>query len=186
MPDKIAVIIPAFNTAKTIGTLIEKIQKDYPQLDIVVVDDDSADQTFSTTADTTAPQIIDLKAEISALGSGENIKYQAIISWDTDEPSTSQVEYGQGLGGDYSNKSKENLSLNQNHVVILPDLKPNNAYHLRVLSADKSANLGISEDQTLITPPKEKSLLQLILRSLEDTFSWVTKLKGKFGGWLHR
>ena len=96
MPDKIAVIIPAFNTAKTIGTLIEKIHKDYPQLDIVVVDDDSADQTFSLAQKTKA---IVLQHKVNqgkgeALKTGFNYakekKYSYVITMDADLQHDSQ------------------------------------------------------------------------------------------------
>ncbi|PIZ27806.1 hypothetical protein COY45_00465, partial [Candidatus Berkelbacteria bacterium CG_4_10_14_0_8_um_filter_42_34] len=64
--------------------------------------------------------------------------------------------------------------------VILPDLKPNSAYHFRIVSKDKAGNQGVSDDISLITPPKEKSLLSVILKSLEDTFSWVGRLREKW------
>ena len=143
----------------------------------------SETKSFVTSTDSEAPQIQNIKAEVASTGSGDTIKYQAIISWDTDEPATSQIEYSQGIGGDYSDRSDEILSLNSSHVVILPDLKPNAAYHFRIVSKDKVGNLAYSDDISLITPPKEKSLLQIVIKSLGDTFSWVGRLRDK---WTHK
>jgi len=138
--------------------------------------------SFTTATDTISPQISNVKSEVASTGSGETVKYQAIISWDTDEPATSQIEYAQGIGGDYTDKSLEVESLNSAHVVILPDLKPNSAYHFRIVSKDLVGNIAYSDDISLITPPKEKSLLQVIIKSLEDTFSWVGRLREKWFG----
>ncbi|TSC93783.1 MAG: fibronectin type III domain-containing protein, partial [Candidatus Berkelbacteria bacterium Athens1014_28] len=138
--------------------------------------------SFTTQSDTQAPKISDLVSEVSSVGSGENVKYQAVVSWETDEPATSQIEFSAGISGDYNEKTKEDLSLNSTHVVILADLSPNSAYHFRVNSKDKAGNLGLSDDTSLITPPKEKSLMTIILRSLEDTFSWVGRLREKWFG----
>ncbi|MFA5158616.1 MAG: fibronectin type III domain-containing protein, partial [Patescibacteria group bacterium] len=140
----------------------------------------SANSSFTTLSDTQAPKVSNVQAEVSSIGSAENIKYQAVISWETDEPSTSQIKYSAGISGDFSETTKEDLSLNSTHVVIIPDLKPNSAYHFMIESKDRAGNAGVSEDTSLITPPKEKSLLSVILRSLEDTFSWVGRLREKW------
>lgn len=139
--------------------------------------------TFSTTADTTAPKIQNIKAEVASTGSGTAIKYQAIISWDTDEPATSQIEFAMGIGGDYTDKTEEALSLNSSHVVILPELKTNSAYHFRIVSNDKVGNSAYSDDNSLITPRLGESLLQKVMQSLEETFSWVGRLRDK---WSHK
>lgn len=90
MSDKIAVIIPAFNAAKTIVTLIEKIQKEYPELDIIVIDDGSTDPSFSLAKKTKA---IVLQHQLN-LGKGEALKtgfgyakekkYSYVITMDAD------------------------------------------------------------------------------------------------------
>jgi hypothetical protein len=138
--------------------------------------------SFTTASDSQAPQIQNIKSEVASTGSGDAVKYQAIISWDTDEPATSQIEFAMGIGGDYTESTEEVLSLNSSHVVIIPDLKPNSAYHFRTASKDKSGNVAYSDDVSLITPPKEKSLLQIVIKSLEDTFSWVGRLQEKWLG----
>jgi hypothetical protein len=135
--------------------------------------------SLTTTTDNTPPKIDNLKSEITSTGSGEAIRYQAVISWETNESSTSQVEYGQGVTGEYDQSTKEDLSLNQTHVVIINDLKSNSAYHFRVKTKDKSSNFSYSDDTSIITPPKVKSLIQLVFNTISDSFSWVSKLRGK-------
>ena len=50
--DLISVIIPAFNAAATIATTIESVQhQTYPSLEILVVDDGSADDTGAIVAE---------------------------------------------------------------------------------------------------------------------------------------
>lgn|SRR5574341_709980 len=90
MADKIAVIIPAYNAAKTISILIEKIQKDFPQLDIIVIDDGSQDDTFTLAKNSKA---IVLKHLVNQ-GKGEALKtgftyakgkdYSCVITLDAD------------------------------------------------------------------------------------------------------
>lgn len=134
-------------------------------------------KSFQTPADTTAPTITNVKSEITTSGSGDNTKIMAIISFDTDEPSTSEVEYGMGMSGEYPNKTDKISSLNMSHTIIIPDLKPNASYQYRIVSSDASNNTANGDDLTLITPTKEKSLLQMVVKSLEETFSWTKKLK---------
>lgn len=137
----------------------------------------SEDRTFSTPNDTEAPIISNVKSEVTTSGAGENIKIMAIISWTTDEPATSQVEYGMGMSGTYPNKTDESLSLNMSHMVTIPDLRPNASYQYRIIAKDAAGNIAKGEDLSLITPPKDKSLLQMVLKSLEETFSWTKKIK---------
>ncbi|MCX6808282.1 MAG: fibronectin type III domain-containing protein [Candidatus Berkelbacteria bacterium] len=139
----------------------------------------SADLTFTTTSDTTPPVVSGVQSQLSEVSTPQGIKYQAVISWQTDEGSTSQVEYGDNAVGQYDKKTQEDPSYNMTHVVILTDLKPNAAYSYRVISHDTSSNEARSGNNTIITPPQEQSLLQLVLNSLEETFSWVGKFKLK-------
>jgi cellulose synthase/poly-beta-1,6-N-acetylglucosamine synthase-like glycosyltransferase len=44
---KISIVVPAYNEAKTIASCIESLQNlDYPNYEIIVVDDGSTDETF--------------------------------------------------------------------------------------------------------------------------------------------
>ncbi|MCL5411956.1 MAG: DUF2341 domain-containing protein [Patescibacteria group bacterium] len=134
----------------------------------------------TTSTDITPPAISEVKSEASLVGSGETARIQIIVSWSTDEPSTSQVEYDEGVGGGnipYSNKTNEDKTLNQSHIIIISGLKPATTYHFRVVSKDKIGNASKSTEYTVLTPPKDVSTLQLILKSWEETFAWVNNLK---------
>jgi glycosyltransferase involved in cell wall biosynthesis len=45
MKRRILLIIPAYNEQNTIAALMKTVQSDYPQLDILVIDDSSIDGT---------------------------------------------------------------------------------------------------------------------------------------------
>ncbi len=140
---------------------------------------ESADLTFTTPKDEAAPVISEVLNETSSQGSGGAAKIQLIISWTTDEPATSQVEYGEGIGGggEYSLRTTEDESLLQSHLVIVSGLSPSTTYRFRLVSKDKAGNVGMSDEYTVVTPVQEQSALQIIVVSLEDTFGWLIKLK---------
>lgn len=73
----------------------------------------------------------------------------AVIKWVTDEPSSSQVEYGTSLS--YGNMSTLNSNLETTHTVTLQSLMPQTAYHFRVKSTDSAGNESISNDSTFTT-----------------------------------
>jgi hypothetical protein len=68
------------------------------------------------------------------------------IYWETDEPSTSQLEYGETADYGYSTLLDENLVTS--HRLALRNLEENTSYHFRVRSKDSFSNEAISEDQT--------------------------------------
>lgn len=140
----------------------------------------SANQTFTTISDTTAPILTEIQSQLSQVTSPQGPKYQAVISWKTDEGSSSQVEYGDNAAGKYSKKTQEDASLNMTHVVILSEMKPNSAYSYRIISRDKSNNEAVSTNYTIITPPQEQSLIQVVIANLQDSFSWVSRLRTKW------
>jgi hypothetical protein len=129
---------------------------------------------FRTPFDTTPPLVTDITVETSILGYGIDAKGQVVISWTTDKPSTSQVEYGSGVGSDtYSSKTQEDSSLTETHVVIISDLKPSSPYHFRVVSRDKSGNIGMSGDNSVLTQQASQSVLDLIIKSLQSSIGWI-------------
>ena len=136
--------------------------------------------SFATPMDRVGPKVEELKIDILPLGDGDEFA-QAIISWKTDKPSTTQVQYDVGLvGGDYSKSSIEDTSLSTAHTVIIKELEVASTYHYRIVAKDKRNNQTTSNDYTFVTPEKNKSIWQLIVRSLEETFSWVKNVGGFF------
>lgn len=104
----------------------------------------SGDRTFTTSSipDTTPPLI-------AGTGSGNLAATAVTISWNTDEASTSQVEYG--LTPSYGSLSSLNGTLLTNHSQTLTSLTPSTTYHYRVLSRDAAGNTSVSGDDTFTT-----------------------------------
>lgn len=73
----------------------------------------------------------------------------AQVVWDTNEPATSQVEYG--LTQSYGNQTAEDNQLVTDHTVQLVNLTQNTLYHYRVKSRDGAGNLATSSDYTFTT-----------------------------------
>jgi hypothetical protein len=136
----------------------------------------SDSQSFSTIIDTTPPVIKDMKSEISIITDADGVsKAQAIVSWSTDEPATSQIRYAMGVaaGSEYPLSTTEDTNLTTSHVMIISELQPSATYHMKLLSKDASKNLASSDDYTVLTLNQDKSLLQYIVQILEDRFSWL-------------
>jgi alpha-tubulin suppressor-like RCC1 family protein len=139
----------------------------------------SENQNFATPLDTEGPKIEDIKIDIVPIESDQT-SAQVIVSWKTSKPSTAKIEYDEGLiGGKYSKATIEDTSLNISHTSIIKDLVPNTTYHFRVVSIDKRGNETKSIDYNVVTPAKQKSIWQLIVKAIEETFSW-TKNMGQF------
>ncbi len=134
-------------------------------------------QRVTTSTDTRPPQVINVKIEggvIPAVGSpGQESSAQLVVSWDTDEPGTSQIEFGEGTGDVYSQKTQEDSNFTMNHLVVISNLTPSKVYHLRTISKDKAANEGKSIDSVTITPKSTQSALDLVVGNLSEVFGFL-------------
>lgn len=96
----------------------------------------------SVALDTTVPTISGVAISgITASG--------ATISWTTNEPADTQVDYG--LTASYGNATNLNSSLVTSHSVTLAGLSAGTAYHYRVKSRDAVLNPAQSSDNVLTT-----------------------------------
>ncbi|MFZ5468750.1 MAG: S8 family peptidase [Myxococcota bacterium] len=86
---------------------------------------------------------------ITQVAAGAIISNRATITWTTDEPATSRVEYG--LTTAYGNATPLDANLVTSHSVELTGLAASTPYHFRVLSADGSTNLATSGDSSFTT-----------------------------------
>src|SRR5688572_13367984 len=102
--------------------------------------------TINVPSDTTPPVISSVQA-INVTSGG------ATISWNTNDPSTTQVEYG--LTTVYGSSTTLNISLVTTHFQSLGVLASGRLYHYRVKSRDAAGNLAISGNSTFTTaiPP---------------------------------
>ena len=133
----------------------------------------SDSQRFTTATDTRPPLISNVLIETSLHGIGSEARGQVIISWETDEPATGQLEYGTGAGSTYTNKTPEDPSLIFYHLQVMTDLAPSEVYHLRILTKDDSGNETVGTDYIVITPERTDSALDLIITNLAETFRFL-------------
>ena len=74
----------------------------------------------------------------------------ATITWETDEPATSQVQYGKTE--QYGSTTTENTNLSTSHTVKLTGLDDDTTYYFKVISKDASGNKAtLAGDQPFTT-----------------------------------
>ncbi|RLE44957.1 hypothetical protein DRJ25_06215, partial [Candidatus Woesearchaeota archaeon] len=118
--------------------------------------------TVNSPSDTTPPTI-------TAVQSTGITATTANISWATDEPADSKVEFG--VTQDYG-KENSDQALVTNHNVILTGLSPSTTYNYLVESTDANGNLASSSNYTFTTleqGPVEMHTLQ----DFEDGVVWL-------------
>ncbi|WDT74630.1 MAG: fibronectin type III domain-containing protein [Candidatus Manganitrophus sp.] len=142
----------------------------------------SGDHTFTTAAtpDTTGPGL-------SQITAGDLRADRVAISWGTDEPATTQVEYGTTAA--YGNLTTLNATLMNSHSEILSGLQSETVYHYRVRSADAAGNLSVSDDQTFttaalgdVTPPADVENFRAVPGVQNVTLDWVNPSDPDFAG----
>ena len=133
-------------------------------------------QRIKTATDFRPPDVSNLDIETTITGVGDEAKAKIIMSWDTDEPATTQVEYGPGAGGPYQSSTQEDKSLTLNHSVTITGLNPASIYHLRPVTKDKAGNVAPVNDSVIITPQSTKGALELVVDNLSKTFGFLKSL----------
>ncbi|MDD3102532.1 MAG: hypothetical protein PHE59_05305, partial [Patescibacteria group bacterium] len=134
---------------------------------------------FTTTKDKNAPVISQIRTSVALSSRGDEV--QTIITWNTDEPSTSQVEYQVGFANDAPIvQMTKDISLRQEHLVVITSFKPGAIYRFRVISDDSSGNKTQSTTNTLLTPQKRLTVTELIFKNFQQTFGWMKNVGVKF------
>lgn len=95
----------------------------------------------SAPVDMTPPSASGVAAATSPTG--------ATVTWTTNEPADSQIEYGPTAA--YGNSTVRASPLVTSHSVSIVGLSPGTLYHYRVRSRDAAGNLTVGSDQTLVT-----------------------------------
>jgi hypothetical protein len=118
--------------------------------------------------------IADVRATPSKL-LDPNGKSSALITWKTDQPSTSLVYYG--LGGAKANQAGIDNQLNFSHSVVLTDLDPNTVYHFAVLSKSAYGTSQTSADQifTSTSNASVDTVWNKIIKNFQRPFEWFRK-----------
>jgi len=137
----------------------------------------SADQTFSTD-DATAPVISNVVATVTSSTS-------VTITWTTDEPATSWVNYG--ATSSYGTVVGDS-TLATSHSVIITGLDEGTTYHFDVESADASGNSATSSDDTFVTSsnPAPANVSDLVVDASSGLvdLSWTNPSDADFDGVL--
>lgn len=135
----------------------------------------SADQTFSTD-DATAPVISNVVATVTSSTS-------VTITWTTDEPATSWVNYGESAS--YGTVVGDSV-LTTSHSVIITGLDEGTTYHFDVESADASGNSASSSDDTFTTSsnPAPSNVSDLVVDAFSESvdLSWTNPTDADFEG----
>ncbi len=130
---------------------------------------------FTTATDNRAPLISNVIVEsniVNNSASGES-RAQLIVSWETDEPSTSLVAFGEGSIGAYTQTSQSDLNFKQKHVIIINDLNFSTVYSLQIQTRDQADNERKGSNFIAITPNKTENALDLVIINLRDIFGFL-------------
>ncbi len=135
----------------------------------------SSQYSFTTENDSDGPQISVVNSR-STIVAGQN-KVQTIVTWNTNEVASGKIEYAQGgIGDTFDLETPLSVDDVTNHIVIISNLKPATVYRFRVVSEDRTGNVTKSDPYVLLTPQREVSALDLIIKNLEGTFGWAKRL----------
>ncbi len=139
---------------------------------------ESAPMTFITTRDKYPPTISKVNTE-STLYPGNENKIQTIASWRTDENAKCQLFYHQGLIS--AGKEPNSLPLEEDygikHVQVITSFLPASVYKFWIVCEDEAENKAKSEDFTMLTPSREESIIDIIIKNFESSFGWVKKMR---------
>ncbi|MEI6462224.1 MAG: fibronectin type III domain-containing protein [bacterium] len=129
---------------------------------------------FTTSTDTRPPAISELTIDTNPVTNENtnNQKSQVVLNWNTDEPATTSVEYGDGYSDTYNTKTTTDFNLTLNHQVVISGLEPSKVYHFRAISNDKANNTGYSSNTVAITASVSKDVTTLILNTLKNLFNF--------------
>lgn len=117
-----------------------------------IVDGVTEYYTFTTTSDGSDPIIMDVEAALIG-------EHGVTISWETDEISTSQVEWG--LTTALGNVTDETDTYTTQHAVTITGLEDTTTYYYKVRSVDNAGNTSVDDnggelyDFTTLTPSIE-------------------------------
>jgi hypothetical protein len=127
---------------------------------------------ISTNADRRSPLISNVS---SSRLSGSRVT----VTWVTDEPSDSQVDYGITAG--YGNSTQLNITRETFHSQTISGLVAGTQYYFRVKSGDVAGNLSISADYTFVTSSEVDGTAPLIdnvtlssSKGISATVTWRT------------
>ncbi|MBI3608556.1 MAG: metallophosphoesterase family protein [Nitrospirae bacterium] len=130
--------------------------------------------------DTTPPTL-------SGITAGSITTSGATITWQTNEPATTQVEYGPTKT--YGTITSENTTLLAAHSETLPGLLAGTVYHYRVHSTDSAGNPAVSGDKSFTTTQANGTTLPgqvidftAVAHDAEISLTWTNPNESSFVG----
>lgn len=130
-------------------------------------------QTLRTALDTRPPKISNITIESTVRGIGAEARGQIVVSWRTDEPATSQVAFAEGTPGvTLNNKTSEDTSLTQDHVVVISDIATSQVYSVQPISNDAAKNTGTGEAQAAIIGRASDDVITIVLSTIKKIFGF--------------
>ena len=134
----------SFTTSEYLSTETEVTERVQEARDAVICSGGGGGGS-SNGKDAIAPQISDIKVDASQ-------NDVAVVTWKTNEPAISIVDYGIASSDSYSEIDNNTIfNLATNHSISLPDLLPDVTYKYKVLAIDSSGNLTQSEEGEFLT-----------------------------------
>lgn len=101
------------------------------------------------------------------------------VNWMTDEPSTTQIQYGMTTAYGYA--TPLDAAMTANHIQTIAGLSPSTTYHYRVVSKDSAGNTTTSPDFSFttaapvdITPPVVSNIQVVNITSSSAVVTWTT------------
>jgi hypothetical protein len=122
----------------------------------------------SITPDLTPPTFSNINA-------GSITENSVTITWDTNEPATSQVEYGEEIA--YGSQTVFDPTLVISHSVVVIGLDAWTTYHYRAKSDDADGNPGISGDNEFTTDDNGAPVItdvNAVATADSVTITWTT------------
>jgi glucose/arabinose dehydrogenase len=114
--------------------------------------------------------VVDPPPQLTGIAAGNIANTSAVISWQTNEPADTQVEYGPDPR--YGFNSPLQTTRTTAHQVTLSGLIASTLYHYRVKSRDSAGNLAVSDDFTFTTTGSSAPIVYL-----SDLF-WTSMTNG--------
>jgi phosphodiesterase/alkaline phosphatase D-like protein/peptidoglycan hydrolase-like protein with peptidoglycan-binding domain len=143
----------------------------------------SGDNTFTTPA-IAAPVVLNQNNVpaapiVSGVTQISNSPESIIITWLTDQPADSQIEYG--LASSYGSSSNLNSSLTTAHSVTLTGLNPSTEYHYKIKSKNSAGSYAVTSDGNFTTlaapvPAPVISLVNTTVTQTGATVTWTTNI----------
>jgi len=123
-------------------------------------------------SENTPLEIFDVKSE-SFISSKKEEEVKLVVSWKTNKPALSSLEYSKNNGQNPKTVSEGNYGFN--HSVVLSDLEPRTSYVYGILAKDKWANEKKTDFFGIYTTSKPISVFDMISNALNETFGWAFK-----------